>query len=208
MLKDPSFAVFVFVSFIIAIVLAGYFVFTAPFLEYAGTQLNVEYMRLHAAPLMTLGQCSEIIFMLTLPFFLKRLGMKWTLAIGMAAWGLRYGVFAIGGPAVLIILAILLHGICYDFFFVAAYIHTNSKATDETRASAQAMFNFVVMGVGMFFGSIAFGWLFDYYTTDAGTDWTRMWLWPALGAGLALVLFLAAFRPRNKANQTDETATS
>jgi len=197
MLREPSFAVFVFVSFIIAIILAGYFVFTAPFLVHVGTRLNVAYMRAHAAPLMALGQCSEIIFMLALPFFLKRLGMKRTLAIGMAAWGVRYAIFALGGPATLIILAILLHGICYDFFFVAAYIHTDSRATSETRASAQAMFNFVVMGVGMFLGSIAFGRLFDHCTTEAGTDWARMWLYPALGAAVALVLFLVAFRPKD-----------
>ena len=205
LLKDPSFAVFVFVSFLIAIVLAGYFVFTGPFLEHVGAKLGVSYMS-HAAPLMTLGQFSEMILLLMLPFFLKHMGMKKTLLIGMGAWGLRYAIFSLGQPAWAVVGAILLHGICYDFFFVAAYIHTDNQAGKDMRASAQAMFNFVVMGAGMLVGSVAFGGLFDHYSTEvvqAGekvlqTDWTTMWLYPAVGAVIALVIFALAFKPNKQ----------
>lgn len=195
LLKDPSFTVFILVSFVIAIVLAGYFVFTPPFLGHVAAQTGATYLD-HAAPVMTIGQMFEMVFMLLLPFFLKYLGMKWTLAMGMLAWALRYAAFAIGAPAALILVGVALHGICYDFFFVAAYIHTDNQASGDMRASAQGLFNFVVMGVGIFIGSNAFGWLVGHFTTNDVTAWRSVWAYPAIGALIAMLLLLVAFREK------------
>ncbi len=131
LLRDPSFAVFFGVSFLITLALAFYYSFTALFLESANG-VRAE----NVGPIMTIGQCTEIVFMLLLPWFLQQLGMKWVLAPGMAAWGLRYALFAVGGPFPLIILGIALHGICYDFFFAAGFIHVQNEAPAAISASA------------------------------------------------------------------------
>ncbi|UCD27936.1 MAG: MFS transporter [Planctomycetota bacterium] len=197
MLKDGNFAVFIVVSFIIAIILAGYFAFTAVFLAVEPLNLN------NAAPLMTVGQFTEMLLLPILPFFLKYLGMKRTIALGMAAWGIRYAIFAVGQPAWFVILGIALHGICYDFFFVAAYIHTDNQASKDIRASAQALFNLVVMGLGMLIGNELFGRLVDVYTEGDKVNWPVVWFYPAVGAAFALALFLALFREK-KESSTEE----
>lgn len=210
MFKDSDFAVFLVVSFVISTVLAAYFAFTAQFLSTVGVE--------NAAATMTIGQFSEMILLPFLPFFLKRLGMKWTLALGMAAWGVRYAIFSIGGPPWLVIASLALHGVCYDFFFVAAYIHTDNKANAQIRASAQALFNIVTMGAGMLIGNLAFGALVDHYTrevtlerivegvtaqtTESIIDWSTVWAIPAAGVIVALVIFAIGFRPA----KTEEAA--
>jgi MFS family permease len=131
-----------------------------------------------------------------LPVFLRLLGMKWTLVIGMAAWGIRYAVFSLGHPLALVIASLALHGLCYDFFFVAAYIHVDNKATPQIRASAQALFNLVVMGLGMWIGNEAFGRLVKHSTTAAGVDWQRVWLYPTVVVVVALAMFVVGFRER------------
>jgi len=193
LLRDGNFVLFIGVSFIISVILAGYFVFTSVFLSDAPLKVK------NVAPLMTVGQCAEIIFLIFLPFFLKRLGMKWTLTLGIGAWGLRYAIFSCSHWVWLAVIGIALHGICYDFFFVASYIHTDNQAAKDIRASAQALFNFVTMGVGMFLGSELFGHLVGVYTENEVTDWTRVWAYPALASVVVLAIFILFFKEKRKA---------
>lgn len=196
LLKDRTFLVFIVVSFIIAVVLAGYYTWTGPFLENAGERLGAESLK-KAAAIMTIGQFTEMIFLPFLPFLLSRFGMKLTLAVGMAAWAVRYGIFAMGGPVELILMGIALHGICYDFFFVAACIHVDNKAGKEIRASAQALYNLVVMGLGFYLGNKIFGQLVQFFTTeDKGIHWAGVWASPLIGAVLAMSIFMIGFHEK------------
>jgi nucleoside transporter len=197
LIRAPMFLLFMVVSFIIAVVLAGYFTWTAPYLVSTAERLDFSPFAKSAAAFLSIGQATEIIFLLLLPFLLKRFGMKYTLLFGMAAWGLRYVIFAWGGSVAAIILAIALHGICYDFFFVAGYIYVDRKAGKEIRASAQALFNLVTLGLGMFVGNvIIFGRLVEHYTVEGVTQWSGVWLWPCIGAALALAIFWIGFHDR------------
>ncbi|HEX3658178.1 MAG TPA: MFS transporter [Pirellulales bacterium] len=154
LLADRSFLVFVLCSFSICIPLAFYYNMANIFLS--------EVDAPHPTALQTIGQASEVIFMALMPVFIKALGVRRMLALGMLAWVLRYACFAsLGFP--LIVLALLLHGICYDFFFVASQIYVDSKADLSQRASAQSFIAFVTLGVGMFVGAQAAGWVHDHY---------------------------------------------
>jgi MFS family permease len=198
LLKEPSFAVFFGVSFLITLALAFYYSFTALFLEKG---LHVKPQNIGS--LMTIGQWVEIIFMFTLTWFLKSLGMKWVLAIGMAAWGVRYAIFASRGPLPLILFGIALHGICFDFFFAAGFIHVQKTAPAEIQASGQSLFAVLTYGLGMWLGTEASGWLNQYFTKETidpvtgekvkVTDWTKFWLVPAVGVLISLALFLLLF---------------
>ena len=195
LLKDGAFAVFLGVSFLITIALAFYYSFTALYLE-QGVKVKPE----NIAPLMTIGQWVEIVFMLSLPWFIKRWDMKAVLALGMAAWGVRYAIFASRSPLPLIIVGIALHGICFDFFFAAGMIHTENMAPPGVKASAQSLFAVLTYGLGMYLGTEASGWLNQRCTREATdpvtgqpikvTDWTRFWLVPCMGVLISLVLFL------------------
>jgi MFS family permease len=146
---------------------------------------------------MTLGQMSEIFFMLVMPWFFRRLGVKWMLLVGMAAWTTRYLLFAYGnnGPLVWMLYAgILVHGVCYDFFFVTGQIYVDQKAPADLRAAAQGLIAFVTLGVGMFIGSYLSGMVVDAYATSAGHAWDRIWVVPAAGAAGVLVLFALFFQ--------------
>ncbi len=153
LLKSPSFAVFAICSMLICVPLAYYYGQTSAYLGAAGFN--------QAASTMTLGQMSEIIFMLMIPFFFRKLGVKWMLTIGMACWVLRYVLFAFGAPdqvAWMLLLGVALHGICYDFFFVTGFIYTDKKAPAAVRGQAQSLLVFLTQGLGMFFGfRMAFG---------------------------------------------------
>lgn len=153
LLRRPSFLVFIICSGLICIPLAYYFGSTGQFLTNAGFE--------QAASTMTIGQMSEIVFMLLIPFFFRRLGVKWMILIGMFAWILRYLLFAFGAPdqvAWMLFLGIALHGICYDFFFVTGFMYTDRIAAKEVRSQAQSLLVFVTQGLGMYIGySIAFG---------------------------------------------------
>jgi len=198
LLSEPSFAVFFGVSFLITLALAFYYSFTALFLE-KGVKVKPEYV----SSVMTIGQWVEIFFMLTLPWFLKELGMKWVLFIGMAAWGVRYAIFAFQPGFALILLGIALHGICFDFFFAAGFIHVENTAGADIKASAQSLFGVLTYGAGMWLGTEASGWLNQWCTqekTDPATgaktretNWTRFWTVPALGVAVSLVLFALLF---------------
>jgi nucleoside transporter len=190
LLGERSFAIFVLGSFLVCIPLQFYYAFANLFLN----ELNVT----NAAGKMTLGQVSEIFFMLVMPWFFRRLGVKWMLLVGMAAWTARYALFAYGdnGPLVWMLYAgILLHGICYDFFFVTGQIYVDTKAPGDLRAAAQGFIAFVTLGVGMFIGSWASGRIVDAFSRPgAGHDWNNIWMVPAAGAAAVLVLFALFFR--------------
>src|SRR6266852_503685 len=189
LIRDSSFAIFVLGSFLICIPLQFYYTFTNPFLN----ELNVT----NAAGKMTLGQMSEIFFMLVMPWFFRRLGVKYMLLAGMAAWTARYAFFAYGNNADLVWMlyaGILLHGICYDFFFVTGQIYVDTKAPPDLRAAAQGFIAFVTLGVGMFIGSWASGRVVDAFRVGTGHDWHSIWLVPAAGAAVVLVLFAVFFR--------------
>jgi nucleoside transporter len=195
LMNDRSFAVFVLGSFLVCIPLQFYYAFTNPFLNEIGV--------VNAAGKMTLGQMSEIGFMLVMPWFFRRLGVKYMLLAGMAAWTARYVLFAFGDNDALVWMlygGILLHGICYDFFFVTGQIYVDRKAPGDLRAAAQGFIAFVTLGVGMFIGSWLSGLVVDRFAVPSAAgvehEWTRIWLVPAVGAGAVLLLFTLFFRER------------
>ena len=196
LMKDRSFAVFVIGSFLVCIPLQFYYAFANPFLNAIGVT--------NAAGKMTMGQMSELVFMLLMPWFFRRLGVKQMLLVGMAAWVARYILFAYGdnGPLVwMLYLGILLHGICYDFFFVTGQIYVDQKAPPSVRAAAQGFITFVTYGVGMLIGSWLSGRVVDAYATSGGSghDWQHIWLVPAAMAAVVLVLFAVFFRASDRA---------
>ena len=156
LLKRPSFFVFMASSFFICIPLAFYYQLAAKALQQTGVE--------GTATKMAFGQISEIFFMVAMPLFFKRLGVKWMLLVGMAAWVLRYGLFAVASPQPdpivwMMIIGILLHGICYDFFFVTGQIYTDKTAPPEIRGQAQGMLVLFTLGIGMFLGAKAAGYV-------------------------------------------------
>ena len=197
LMKERSFAIFVIGSFLICIPLQFYYAFTNPFLTEVGVT--------NAAGKQTLGQMSEIGFMLVMPWFFVRLGIKKMMLFGMLAWAIRYVLFAYGdaGPLVWMLYGgILLHGICYDFFFVTGQIYVDKKASLHIRAAAQGFIAFVTLGVGMFVGSYVAGWVVDRYSYPGGGQtlhyWQPIWLVPAAMSAGVLLLFALFFKPQEE----------
>jgi hypothetical protein len=198
LLKSRSGAVFFGVSFLITIALAFYYSFTALYLE-RGVKVQPDKV----GPLMTIGQWVEIIFMLSLGWFIGKFGMPAVLMLGMAAWGIRYAIFAAMPPLPIIIIGIALHGICFDFFFAAGMIHTANIAPPEIANSAQSLFGVLTYGLGMWLGTEAAGWLNLLFTHEVVspetgqptqvTDWRKFWLVPCIGVIICLVLFVLLF---------------
>lgn len=189
LLRDRNFLVFFGASILICIPLAFYYQHANQFL----TEIRVE----NAAGKQTLGQVSEVAFMLLVPFFLQRLGMKGTLLLGMAAWALRYVLFAYGNAGELVFLLILgiaLHGVCYDFFFVSGQVFTDSKAGPRYKSAAQGLITLATYGVGMLFGFWIAGALTEAFAVPGGHDWRSIWLYPAAFAAVVAVLFGWLFR--------------
>ncbi|HEX4793622.1 MAG TPA: MFS transporter [Humisphaera sp.] len=198
LLLEPSFGIFFGISFVITIALAFYYGFAAPYLGSLGVK---------AIPsTMSLGQWSEIGFMLLLPFALKKFGMKGVLIVGMAAWATRYGLFSIGHPFALVVIGVALHGVCFDFFLAAGFIHTDNKAPESIRGSAQALFSFLTYGVGMWIGNVVSGRIVDMFTVNEVRNWSRIWAVPAIGAAICLVLFIVLWN--DKPGKVEEEAAS
>ena len=191
LLRDRSFSTFVVGSFLLCIPLQFYYAFTNLFLNEIGLA--------EPASKMTLGQVSEIGFMLLLPWLLLRLGVKRILLVGMAAWSLRYLLFAggdVGSQVWMLYAGILLHGICYDFFFVTGQIYVDQRATPGIRASAQGLLAFITQGAGLFVGAWLSGAVVDSYAAAGGHAWRSIWLVPATISAAILVLFALLFRER------------
>ena len=198
MLKAKDFGIFVGITFVVATELEFYYILTAPFLE--SEQIGVATAN---TPLvMTIAQLAEIFVMaFLLAYFLKKYGMRRTLAIGVIAWPIRYIIFAIGTPAWLVIASLALHGFCYVFFFVAAFIYVDKVAPPDIRASAQSLIAIVALGFGRFLGSLFAGFVKDVFTTEVGTNWTNVFLVPCALTILCAVAFLLFFREEGGAAQ-------
>lgn len=194
--KDKSFVIFFIASVLICIPLAFYYSLTNLFLTDAGMN--------NATSNMTLGQFSEAFFILLIPFLLRRLGVKWMIAIGMLAWVIRFLFFSYGdaGPNLWMFFAgIILHGVCFDFFFVTGQIYTDSKAGQKIQSSAQGLITMGTYGVGIFIGSLLSGYVKDYYTVEDISNWKNIWMVPAAIAGIVLLLFIILFREKNKSTE-------
>jgi nucleoside transporter len=220
LLRSPSFAVFFGVSFIITIVLAFYYSFAG---IYLGDQTiprlptdryyvlwPIQFKLLTVANIMTIGQIAEMILLPFLPLFLRYVGMKWVLAVGMLAWGVRYLIFSLAsapgmerfvGPWV-VVGSLALHGVCFDFFFAAGFIYVDTEAPREIRASAQALFTFLTYGLGMWLGNIVSGYVVDlcsYGVKNPTHDWYTIWLVPSVGVLFSLAVFILFFHMRPQA---------
>lgn len=197
MLKRPSFLVFVAASVLACIPLTFYFSFTNAFLNEAGV--------VNAAGKMTLGQVSEVVMMLLMPVIFRRASVKVILMLGLLAWSVRYGLLAYGNPGAgmwMFYVAILLHGICYDFFFMTGQLYTDQEAPAHLRGTAQGLITFLTYGVGMFIGSLLSGGAVDFFTTTVGTtvtrNWNGFWMSSALSAFVILLLITVFFRSSSK----------
>ena len=188
LMKDRSFAVFIFCSFLTCIPLSFYFQSANGFLKEMGIS--------NSEGVMTLGQVSEIFFLLLVPYFFRKLGVKKMLMVGMFFWVLRYILFANADAQThaLLYLGVIFHGICYDFFFVTGQLYVDKVAPQDIRSSAQGFIAFVTLGAGMFVGGELNGWWNSKQELATGMNWEAIWYFPAIMAGIVLLIFFFMFR--------------
>jgi nucleoside transporter len=191
--KDRPYLIFFIAAILVCIPLSFYYGFANVFLNEVGME--------NAASKMILGQVSEAIFILAIPFLFNRIGVKKMLILGMIAWILRYVAFAYGDVDAnvwMLFAGIILHGICYDFFFVTGYMYTEKKAGEKIKNAAQGLFTFATYGVGMVIGTRFSGFVTDHYTENSVRDWTSIWWVPAGIAVAVLVYFLVFFNEKKE----------
>lgn len=196
LLRDKNYAVFFISAILICIPLAFYYQNANPFLSGIGMA--------NATGMMTIGQVSEALFLLLLPFFFRKYGFKTTILVGMFAWALRYVLFAFGDAgagAYMLILGIALHGVCYDFFFVSGQIYTDAKAGPQYKNAAQGLITLATYGIGMLIGFWVAGLVSDHFMVNGVHDWKSIWLVPAGIAVLVSILFLFTFRDKEVEKQ-------
>ncbi|MDQ8053486.1 MAG: MFS transporter [Pedobacter sp.] len=182
LLKDKNFLIFFISSILICIPLAFYYQNANLFLSKIGMD--------NPTGKMTIGQVSEVLFLLALPIFFKKFGFKKTILVGMLTWAVRYLLFAYGNAGELsfmLLIGIALHGICYDFFFVSGQIYTNSKAGEKVKSAAQGLITLATYGIGMLIGFMVAGQITEMYKVNGAEDWKMIWIIPA---GIAFVVFL------------------
>jgi nucleoside transporter len=196
MLKKRPYLIFVIASILGCIPLTFYFSFTNAYLVEIGVA--------NSAGKMSLGQVSEVGVMLLMPFIFRRITVRGVLMLGLLCWSVRYGLLASGdahGGMWMFYIAILLHGFCFDFFFMTGQLYTDQEAPSDLRGTAQGFLTFVTYGLGMFIGSNLSGVALDYFTTPAGKNWNAFWLSCAAGA-FAILLLVAVFFRTNAKIQT------
>ena len=193
LLKDKNYLIFFIASILIDIPLAFYYQYANPFLIDKGMA--------NATAKMSLGQFFEIFFLLMLPFFFKKFGFKKTIMAGMLAWAIRYALFAYGNAGDLtfmLIIGIVLHGICYDFFMVSGQIYTDAKAGPKFKSAAQGLITLATYGIGMLIGFWIAGLIKDAYTVANVSNWEMIWIIPAIIALVVFLLFAIFFHDRNE----------
>jgi len=195
MLEDRSYFVFVIASILACIPLTFYYSFTNPFLNDVGV--------VNAAGKMTLGQVSEVAMMLAMPLAFRLFNVRGILLLGLSAWAVRYVLLAFGDPGAgmwMFYIAILLHGVCYDFFFVAGQLYTDQAAPPHLRSTAQGFITFVTYGIGMLIGSLLSGGILDYFSTTTETgvvrNWSSFWLSSAAMSFVITLMVLLFFRSK------------
>jgi len=196
--KSRAFATIMIASVLIFIPVSFYFGFTASFMADIGIDTDIIPNRI------SMGQMAEILFILILPFFITRFGVKRVLFIGITAWLIRFLLFANGdaeGGVWMIYTAIILHGVCYDFFVVTGQIFVDEKAPDHLKSSAQGLITFATYGLGMFIGTWFAGRTIDSLTIGGVADWDKIWYIPTVIAAVVLVIFIFLFREKKKTSQ-------
>lgn len=200
LLKGKNFLIFFISSILISIPLAFYYQNANPFLSEIGME--------DPTAKMSIGQVSEALFLLLIPYFFKKFGFKITILAGMLAWTVRYLLFAYGDTgelAFMLILGIALHGICYDFFFVSGQIYTDSKAGPKIKSAAQGLITLATYGVGMLIGFWVAGQVSDMYlNADGSHDWEQIWIIPAGFAFVVMILFAIFFKDEKIAKKDIE----
>jgi len=199
--KNNAYLIFFIAAILVCIPLSFYYGFANAFLNEIGVQ--------GAASKMILGQISEAVFILAIPFLFNRIGVKKMLLMGMVAWILRYLCFAYGNIDAnlwMLYAGIILHGVCYDFFFVTGYMYTENKAGAAIKNAAQGLFTFATYGLGMFIGTWFSGFVVDNYKTPTGHDWTKIWFVPAYIAMGVVVYFILFFREKRSATNPQLSA--
>ena len=213
--KDRSFAIFFIASILICIPLSFYYSWGNPSITdaYKAAFPNTDPTKFYVENKMSLGQASEVFFMLLIPFAYRRFGIKWILVVALLAWIARFLLFGYANASTaewMLYGGILLHGICFDFFFVSGMIYTDLKAGPRIKSQAQGLISLATYGVGMLIGSVVGGYVQKMYTTGTGptaiTNWTNVWLVPAGIAAVVLLLFLIAFRDNTRKMPANEVA--